>query len=73
MNQYYWTNWLSEWFNNPLIKTVACLVPEWINIFEQIDWLNESINDLLIKSRLSPPTGFNSTGIFIFLFQFNSL
>ncbi len=39
----------SEWTSGSLIK-----VPEWIKVFEQIGWLNDS----MIKHRhLSPPNG----------------
>ncbi len=38
------TNWLSEWYNDSLIRTITWLVPEWITIFEQIVWMNDSMS-----------------------------
>lgn len=29
-----------EWFNGLIIKTVACLGPQWIIVFEWISWMN---------------------------------
>ncbi len=35
------------WFNDPFIKRVTCFVSKWINHFEQIIWMNESMNHSL--------------------------
>ncbi len=37
MNQCFWTIQLSEWFSDIIIKKIL-IVPEWICVYEQIDW-----------------------------------
>lgn len=34
MYLFFWTNQLGEWFNDSIIKTVTCFVPEGICVFE---------------------------------------
>lgn len=53
------TNQMSQWFSNPFIKAVACLVSEWISC------LNESVELTYSNSLLLPPTGLVSLFHFI--------
>ncbi len=38
------TNWLKEWFTSSLIKTVICLILEWISVFE---WIVQLVTEYL--------------------------
>ncbi len=45
-NQCFSTNLPSKWLNKSLRKVVTCLTCEWLNVFEQISWVNDSNNGL---------------------------
>ncbi len=34
-------NW--SWFIESLIMIIICFVPEWISVFAQIGWMNDSL------------------------------
>lgn len=53
INQWFWTNRLSDWFSVSLIKTVTPLVPEWNAVFERISWVNDSKIHLQRKSLVT--------------------
>ncbi len=43
----FWTNHLSQWFNDPFIKTVTCFVSKGIRHFKWMVSINDSMNHSL--------------------------